>query len=154
MLVIPLVEVAWADGQIQDQERETVLEAARQSGVQPKDGKYPLLEHWLKRKPGPQMLEAWKQYIAELCRRLQPEEIAGLKRNVLGLASRWPSPPAACWDSATRSRAGTHRARRSGPRVPLTNAGAHRGRESFSNIRLTNREACRPGGIRASAFQS
>ena len=53
--VVPLVFVAWADGRVQLEERETIIAFANAAGIQPQDGCYPLLEHWLKRRP------RWKQ---------------------------------------------------------------------------------------------
>jgi hypothetical protein len=86
MALVPLVAVAWADGEVQPQEREVILAAAKKSGLPPKDGRYPLLEHWLKKHPGPEMVEAWKHYIVGLCEQLTPPEIEKLKHELLDLA--------------------------------------------------------------------
>jgi hypothetical protein len=88
MTVVPLVHVAWADGTVQPEERRAIIQAARDAGVQPRDGHYPLLEYWLNEKPNRAMLEAWELYIRALCQRLTPEEIAQLKRDVLTLARK------------------------------------------------------------------
>ena len=84
--IIPLAVVAWADHAVQPQEREAILQAARASGVQPQDGRYPVLEYWLTRRPSPELLEAWKHYIRALCRQLNPQEIAELKHDLLDRA--------------------------------------------------------------------
>lgn len=84
--VIPLVAVAWADGKVQDDEREAIMAAARATGVQPQDGRYPMLEFWMNKRPGPTMIEAWEHYIKDICKRLDKEEIEDLKREVLSLA--------------------------------------------------------------------
>ncbi|MCC6125011.1 MAG: hypothetical protein IT426_08620 [Pirellulales bacterium] len=86
MALVPLVTVAWADGDVQAQEREVILTAAKNSGLPPKDGRYPLLEHWLNKHPGPEMVAAWKHYIAGLCQKLTPPEIENLKHELLDLA--------------------------------------------------------------------
>lgn len=88
LAVVPLVAIAWADGEIQDKEREVILSAAQKSGVQSKDGRFPVLEHWLKKHPGPDMVEAWKVYIRGLCKKLNPQEIQELKRDLLDLARK------------------------------------------------------------------
>ena len=88
MTVVPLVQVAWADGTVQPEERRAIIQAAREAGVKPRDGHYPLLEYWLNEKPNREMLEAWGHYIRALCRRLTPEETTELKRNVLTLARK------------------------------------------------------------------
>ena len=47
--VVPLVFVAWADGKVQAEEREAIIAVAKAAGIQPQDGRYPLLEHWLEK---------------------------------------------------------------------------------------------------------
>jgi hypothetical protein len=86
MAVVPLVAVAWADGDVQAKEREVILAAAKKSGVPPKDGRYPLLEHWLNKHPGAEMVEAWQHYLEGLCKKLTPPEIAELKHDLLDRA--------------------------------------------------------------------
>jgi hypothetical protein len=84
--VVPLVMVAWADGKVQEKERDAILAAAQSAGIQSKDGRYPILEFWMNRRPGREMVEAWEHYIKDICKRLAPPEIAKLKDDVLGLA--------------------------------------------------------------------
>ena len=64
--LVPLVEVAWADGKIQDKEREAILRAAVDRGVEQDSPTCKLLTNWLKTPPDPQLLEVWKGYIDEL----------------------------------------------------------------------------------------
>jgi tellurite resistance protein len=84
--VVPLVQVAWADGAVQQEERQAILSAAKDSGVQPKAGTYPLIEHWLSQKPSRELLTAWEHYITALCQQLSPAEIEKLKHELLDLA--------------------------------------------------------------------
>jgi hypothetical protein len=86
MAVVPLVFVAWADGKVQTQEREAILAAARDAGVQPRDGRYPMIEYWLNRRPEADLLEAWEHYIQGLCRRLDEPGKEKLKHDLLDLA--------------------------------------------------------------------
>jgi hypothetical protein len=86
--IVPLVFVAWADGQVQPEERETIIAAAKAAGIQPQDGHYPLLEHWLKRRPGADMLHAWKHYVNGLCRQLDSQEIEKLQHELLDRARK------------------------------------------------------------------
>ena len=88
MTVVPLVQVAWADGKVQPEEREAIITAAKESGVKPHQGHYPMLEHWLDERPSREMLEAWEHYIRALCKRLSAEEIVELKRDVMTLARK------------------------------------------------------------------
>lgn len=84
--VVPLVFVAWADGGVQAEEREVIVALAKAAGFAPTDGRYPLLEHWLKKRPGAEMLEAWKHYIEELRGQLKPDEAEELRHELLDRA--------------------------------------------------------------------
>jgi hypothetical protein len=88
MAVVPLVHVAWADRQIQTEERAAIIGAAQAAGIQPQDGRYPLLEHWLTKRPSAELIEAWKHYIKGLCRRLNDREAEELQSDVLALAQK------------------------------------------------------------------
>lgn len=81
--VIPLVEVAWADGELDERERKAVLRAADAAGI-PHDGPgYKLLAEWLAAKPPAQMLSAWKDYIEAMAETLAPEDYARVRDNLL-----------------------------------------------------------------------
>jgi hypothetical protein len=81
--LVPLVFVAWADGTVQAEERSVIVELAKAAGIEPKDGRYPLLEHWLKRRPSADMLEAWKGYVQELRRKLDAQDAEALRHELL-----------------------------------------------------------------------
>jgi tellurite resistance protein len=81
--LVPLVFVAWADGRVQAEEREVIIALAKSAGIEPQDGRYPLLEHWLKRRPGAEMLEAWKQYVQEIRRQLDAKDAEELRHELL-----------------------------------------------------------------------
>ncbi len=84
--LVPLVFVAWADGSIQAEEREVIVALARAAGIEPQDGRYPLLEHWLKKRPGADVLEAWRLYVRELRGRLASKEAEELRHELLDRA--------------------------------------------------------------------
>jgi len=56
---LPLVEVAWADGRIDEEERWRLLEVATRLGVEFGRPAHALLESWLERRPAPQLFGAW-----------------------------------------------------------------------------------------------
>ena len=86
--VIPLVEVAWADGELDDRERKAVLKAADDAGI-PHDGPgYKLLQEWLAAKPPATMLSAWKDYIEAMAETLPPEDYASVRDNLLTRAKQ------------------------------------------------------------------
>ena len=84
--LVPLVEVAWADGRIDDNERRAVLSAAEANGIFPSSPSHDLLESWLSRRPDARLLEAWGEYIVDLCANLADGERAAVKAKVVGRA--------------------------------------------------------------------
>jgi hypothetical protein len=81
--LVPLVEVAWADGSLDDNERRVILERAAASGLAPGSTERTLLEEWLTRKPDPKLLTAWTHLIQGLCEQLSREDVAALKAGLL-----------------------------------------------------------------------
>jgi hypothetical protein len=63
--VLPLVEVAWADGRVDPDERWRVLEAATRHGVELGRPAHALLESWLERRPADALFRAWHRHAAE-----------------------------------------------------------------------------------------
>lgn len=84
--LLPLCEIAWADGDISSKEREAVLAAATQHGIDSGSPARALLEHWLACRPELKMMDAWKEYIAALSSRLPPERAKQLSEEILGRA--------------------------------------------------------------------
>ena len=81
--VIPLVEVAWADGRMEKNERDAVLQAADEAGI-PKDGPgYKLLNNWLANKPDMKLLACWKDYIAALADTMNADCYAQVRDNLM-----------------------------------------------------------------------
>lgn len=82
----PLIYVAWADRKMDARERQAILKAAESVGVVGRDDLRSLLESWLQKPPGRQLLEAWKQYIAALSPQLTAEERQRIESFVVGHA--------------------------------------------------------------------
>lgn len=81
--LVPLVEVAWADGHLDQKERDAVVTAAEKDGL-PKEGPvHELLQNWLERKPDGEMLRAWKNYARALAADLTPEARQTLRENLM-----------------------------------------------------------------------
>jgi hypothetical protein len=80
---VPLIEVAWADGKIDPEEREAVLAHVDAHGIAPDSIEHDLLERWLTHRPDPSLLKAWQAYIRGLCERLTDEEQRALKEELL-----------------------------------------------------------------------
>src|SRR6476620_6063388 len=49
--LVPLIQVAWADGTIQDNERTAILQGAHGKGLEQGTDGYELLQTWLAKKP-------------------------------------------------------------------------------------------------------
>lgn len=83
LLLVPLVEVAWADDTLDEKERAAILALSREKGFAPGSAELELLESWLKRRPEPKLLTAWTLMIQGLCQQLGADEIAKLKTALL-----------------------------------------------------------------------
>jgi hypothetical protein len=83
LLVIPLIEVAWADGKIKEGEREAILKAAESTGVHGGPHHSGLFEHWLEAGPPKGFLESWIFYMQGLCRLLSESERQALESDIL-----------------------------------------------------------------------
>jgi len=81
--MVPLVEVVWADGKVDDQERQVVLDFARQQGIPEGSVVGELLGRWLEQRPEPALLAAWQLYIEALCERLSAHQRQHLKDELL-----------------------------------------------------------------------
>jgi len=72
--LFPLVEVAWADGSLDDRERAALLAAAAKDGLVPGTPGRTVLEEWLQHPPRAEGRQAWRAYAAELSRQLNAAE--------------------------------------------------------------------------------
>jgi len=86
LFLAPLVAVAWADGCIEDTERNAVLAGAAELGLSEQEASYQLLERWLVERPSPELLTSWKQYIDALSVRLSQHALEALKPELLRCA--------------------------------------------------------------------
>jgi hypothetical protein len=86
--LIPLVEVAWADGFVADDERAAVLQAAAENGVNPGTAAHGLLEQWLRERPDVRIIAVWKEYVQALAKTMPADVIATMRDNVIGRARR------------------------------------------------------------------
>lgn len=84
--LVPLVEIAWADGKLDAPERDAVLKAAIAEGVDPDGPAHGLLVAWMASRPGPELRAAWFEYVRAFCKTMSPEACLSFKRTVLGNA--------------------------------------------------------------------
>ena len=83
LAIVPLVEVAWADGDVDEKEKKAILKGIATAGFSSSGVDHSLLESWLLRKPPQKMMAAWKHYIHGLCGRLTDKERTALKEEIL-----------------------------------------------------------------------
>jgi hypothetical protein len=83
LFIVPLVEVAWADGALDAKERRAILDRAGDSGVARGSTEYALIETWLDRRPDPKLLTAWTHLVQGMCEQLGPDGAARLKAGLL-----------------------------------------------------------------------
>lgn len=84
--LVPLVEVAWADGKLDDKERTAVLEGASRSGVTAGTPAHGLLAGWLQQKPEARLLTTWTHLVEGLRGSMTAAEVESLKTSLLDTA--------------------------------------------------------------------
>jgi hypothetical protein len=84
--LVPLIAVAWADGNVDVKERQAVLTAAEQKGVEADHPAHKFLECWLEKQPDPHLMETWKAYVSTLLESLDADARSALKEDLLGRA--------------------------------------------------------------------
>ena len=80
------MEVAWADGSVDDNERDAILAAAEAAGLARESASGRLLDGWLTQRPDREVLSAWKEYVEALCATLTDDGKNALKRDLVGRA--------------------------------------------------------------------
>ena len=83
LFAIPLIEVAWADGEMHEMERSKLLAYADKAGLMNKKIDPKIISVWLKQRPDPALMEAWVHYIQALSAQLSEENRRALKDEVM-----------------------------------------------------------------------
>jgi CRP-like cAMP-binding protein len=86
LMLIPLVEVAWADGHMDASEKRAVLKGAESSGLAPDSPSFGLLRLWLDRRPEQDLMDLWRAYMETVCGALSVEARMRLRDAILGCA--------------------------------------------------------------------
>jgi hypothetical protein len=81
--LVPLVEVAWADGAIDAAERRAIEERLGSLGIAAGSVEHELLESWLTHRPAPALLTAWTHLVQGLCEEMTAAQVADLKQQLL-----------------------------------------------------------------------
>jgi hypothetical protein len=81
--VVPLVQMAWAEGNVSDRERDLIVEAARARGVEPGSPADRQLASWLTRRPPEDFFEKTLRAIAAILQAQPAEARAASQKDLL-----------------------------------------------------------------------
>ena len=88
LALVPLIEVAWADGQVQPREREAILAAAAEHGLRPTSPGHALLRTFLTDRPDAAVFANWGAYVTELAAVLTAEERDDMRERLVESARK------------------------------------------------------------------
>ncbi len=88
LAVVPLVAVAWADGVLDDRERAAIEKACADEQIQPGSIQFGLIQQWLLNKPSPDLLQAWKSYMAAVKQHVDSVALHQIQTAVMGRAQK------------------------------------------------------------------
>jgi hypothetical protein len=83
--LVPAIEVAWADGEVDEAERKAIL-ARLEKSILKSSAAYQMIEAWLARRPPIDIFETWVEYTRELCKSIAPADREWLRSRVVGSA--------------------------------------------------------------------
>jgi hypothetical protein len=83
LAIVPLAEVAWADGAIDAKEERAIMERAEKAGIVPGSPDHDLLKGLLERRPEPRLLTAWTHMVQGICEHLTPEQVDALRSGLV-----------------------------------------------------------------------
>ena len=84
--LLPLVEIAWADGAFDKKEGEAVVAAAVAHGIPRDSAALERIKEWLQRGPNPEARKAWYMFASELRKTLTPAELKSFREDLLKMA--------------------------------------------------------------------
>jgi uncharacterized tellurite resistance protein B-like protein len=81
--LLPVIEVAWADGVVDEREAEAVFSAAERHGIHPGSKAYALLETRLREGPSKDGRRIWFHYAEVLRKTLGPQELEQFRKKLI-----------------------------------------------------------------------
>jgi hypothetical protein len=88
LYLVPLVQVAWAEGRVSRSERELILEAARLREIEPGSAAYERLDEWLTERPSEEFFERTLRLISAMLQALPPAEREAGKRDLVSYCAQ------------------------------------------------------------------
>ncbi len=86
--IVPLVEIAWAEGGVADREREMIYEIAESRGILPDTAAYEMLTHWLEEKPSGRFFENTLRAIRLVLDLLPQDQRDASRRDLISYCSQ------------------------------------------------------------------
>lgn len=86
--IVPLVEVAWAEGGVADREREMIYKIAESRGIRPDSAAHEVLSRWLEEKPSGRFFENTLQAIRVVIELLPEEQREASRRDLITYCSQ------------------------------------------------------------------
>ena len=83
LALVPAVMVAWSDSDMDQKEREAILEMAGQRGITPDGPAYQILDGWLESRPSRSLLGTWSHYLQAVRETLADDAWENLVNEVL-----------------------------------------------------------------------
>ena len=84
--LVPMIHVAWADDNLESKEKDAILTAAEQLGLEKEGPAYKLLEGWLEEQPDEELYSAWCDYVSAITQTQDGPSKHAFKNAVLGRA--------------------------------------------------------------------
>jgi hypothetical protein len=97
LAMVPLVEVAWAGGKVDEKEKAVVLELAQKAFIVKENPNFDLLNEWLRHRPNAGLFRAWEHYIKGICGTLLQQQKITLKNVVVVMATQVAKASGGFW---------------------------------------------------------
>ena len=88
MAILPLVEVAWCDGDVSAAEKKAILKATVDLGMPENSPFYLFLQNWLDAKPSAAALDLWKLYVKDFMAKVDPVTAVKIQEGIMGRAEK------------------------------------------------------------------
>ncbi|HWP42908.1 MAG TPA: hypothetical protein VNO14_06725 [Blastocatellia bacterium] len=86
--LVPLVQVAWAEGRVSSRERELIVEAASERGIKEGTAAYKKLNEWLTKRPDEEFFERTLMILGAIIESLPAEKRAADESTLLSYCER------------------------------------------------------------------
>ncbi len=86
--LIPLIRVAWADGELDEKEKQAILQAVHDEGISKGSPSYEMLQAWISEEPEEVFYQTWADYVGALSEVMEGKAFNALREEILGFAHK------------------------------------------------------------------